>query len=48
MTPIKVLLVEDSSMDATLIQGFLGQTDEALFEVQHVETLSQGLEQLHP
>ncbi len=46
MTPIKVLLVEDSSMDATLIQSFLRMTDEALFEVRHVETLGESLEQL--
>jgi glutamate dehydrogenase (NAD(P)+) len=48
MTPIRVLLVEDNAMDATLIQGFLGQTDEALFEVRHVETLGEGLERLRP
>jgi glutamate dehydrogenase (NAD(P)+) len=48
MTPIKVLLVEDNSVDATLIQSFLRLTDEALFDVQHVETLGQCLEQLLP
>jgi signal transduction histidine kinase len=43
---IKVLLVEDSSSDATLLQESLLAGGIGLFEVTHVELLADGIEQL--
>ena len=43
---VRVLLVEDSSDDADLIQESLGDATEAQFEVQRVDRLEQAQSQL--
>ncbi len=43
--PIAVLLVEDSPSDAALLQESLNEASPGRFQVTHVETLAEGLEQ---
>jgi DNA-binding NtrC family response regulator len=44
--PINVLLIEDSSDDAVLIQMYLSQAMKVSYEVNHVDRLTKGLELL--
>lgn len=44
--PIKVLLVEDNPGDARLVQETLAEVDSPVFELTHVERLSQARQRL--
>jgi PAS domain S-box-containing protein len=45
--PTKVLLIEDSAMDARLLRLFLKEGASSQFEITHVDRLSAGLEKLN-
>ena len=45
-TPVKVLLIEDNPSDARLIEVMIEGAGEGLFEVEHVERLSAGMQRL--
>lgn len=46
MSPIHILLIEDNPTDAVLIKGLLTKAKGAVFEVEHADCLSRGLERL--
>jgi len=46
MTPLKVLLIEDSPTDAVLIKGLLSRVPRAHFDVETSEELSTGLQMI--
>lgn len=46
--PVKILLVEDSLSDATLVRESLTQDDLGSFDFTHVETLAEAIRQVNP
>lgn len=46
MQSVKVLLVEDSSVHLTMVQGLLAKSETVKFDVLHADRLSTGLESL--